>query len=371
MWFEKRGIVLKTSARHCIIITPNGTYEKIPLPAQGAKIGAEIAYSRFPFHSNIKPLLMVASFLIVFMSFALIRQAQLPQAAAYISLDINPSLEMAVDKDLNVIDVQCFNEDASNLIQPEELRGKNMYDAFVEVINKAIEQNYIKPGEDNLIISTVSPAGTEPLSLDQEAVGQFLENAVTASGYAGQVTVYSASDEIRVTAKNEGLSPGKYLIYQQLIKSGNQVSIDEVKKNSVRQLVSEYKVPLIPNYKKFTLKKTRSDEEAEIDVDDNGSSVSIKEYLKNHNNRSESVKKQDQQSDDKNDNRLKKSTEKDDQSKQDDNPVRRDTKKQDKQQIESDNNEKHGSDRESDGNDSRNDESDDRNNSWKRSRNRD
>jgi len=370
MRFEKRGIVLKIGARHCIIITPDGGYEKIPLPAQGTQIGAELVYSRFPFHSKVKPLLMVASLLIVFMSFALLRQAQLPQAAAYVTLDINPSLEMAVDRNLNVIDVQCFNDDAGNLIQPEELQGKNLYDAIAEVINKAIEQNYIKPGEDNLIISTVSPSGTEPVPVDQEAVGQFIENTVNASGYTGQVTVYSASDEIRVTAKNEGLSPGKYLIYQQLMKSGNQVSIEEVKKNSVRQLISEYKVPLIPNYKKFTLKKTRSDEEAEVDVDDNGNSVSIKDYFKKHNAWSESAKKQDQQFNDKNANRTNKSAEKDDQSQQEDNSMRRDTKKQDKQ-IETNKDDKHLKNRKNDENDGRSDETDDIKNSRQRGKNRD
>ena len=178
----------------------------------------------------MKPLLMVASLLIIFMSYAMLRQADLPQAAAYVSLDINPSLEMAVDKNLKVIDVQCFNDDASNLIQPEELQGKNMYDAFAEVINKAIEQNYIKPGEDNLIISTVSPSGTEPVPVDQEAVSQFLENTVTASGYTSQVTVYAASDEIRATAKNEGLSPGKYLVYQQLINQTTRSALTKSRK---------------------------------------------------------------------------------------------------------------------------------------------
>ena len=75
-------------------------------------------------------------------------------------------------------------------------------------------------------------------------------------------------------------------------------------------MVSKYKVELIPNNKKFTLQKTKSGEEAEINVDDNGNSVSIKDYLKNQNNLSESAKKQDQQSNNKNNNRSKTSTEK-------------------------------------------------------------
>ena len=47
--------------------------------------------------------------------------------------------------------------------------------------------------------------------------------------------MYSASGEFRAEAENEGLSPGKYLIYEQLKETGDQVSIDDVRNNNIRE----------------------------------------------------------------------------------------------------------------------------------------
>lgn len=275
MWFEKRGLVTKIKEEYCIILTGEGTYERIPVPAAGTKIGAEIAYPNFIISSAIKPLLLVASFLILFFGYTLFRQATLPKAMAYVSLDINPSLEMSVDRNLNVIDVKYFNSDAANLLMQENLQGKNLYDALTVVINKAIKQNYIKTNQVNLIISTVSSSDADANSVDQKAVQQVLEKSIKTDGFTGEVKTYSVTDEFRSTAEEKGLSPGKFLIYEQLVKTGNKISIDEVRQNKIGKLVTTYKVDLLPNFKKIRMQKGKSDQEPEVLVDDNGNDVPI------------------------------------------------------------------------------------------------
>ncbi|HWP97358.1 MAG TPA: anti-sigma factor domain-containing protein [Syntrophomonadaceae bacterium] len=286
MWFEKRGIVAKISDKTCIVVTPDGTYKKIPLPAQGTQVGAEVAYYNSLFSSAYKPQLMVASILFLLISYTLLQQAILPQAVAYVSLDINPSLEMSVDKHMRVIDVQCFNDDAANLVKQLPLQGKGLNDALTAVVDKAIEQNYIKPGQDNLMVSTISSPGTDPTPVDQEAVCQVLEQSIYSSGLDGQVIVYSASGDFRTAAESQKLSPGKYLIYEQLVKSGNQVSVDDVHKQTIHQLIDTYKMDLLPNYKKITFHKPKTNGEPEIEVDDNGQNVPIEEYVKKHSSHS-------------------------------------------------------------------------------------
>ena len=54
-----------------------------------------------------------------------------------------------------------------------------------------------------------------------------------------------------------GLSPGKYLIYEQLIATGNKVSIDDIRNNSIRTLVDTYKISLLPNYKNIRIQKRK------------------------------------------------------------------------------------------------------------------
>jgi hypothetical protein len=287
MWFGKRGLVVKISDGYCIILTGKGTYERIPVPPQGARVGAEVSYSYQAVISPIfKPMMLVASFLLLFVCYSLFSQSSLPVAMAYVSLDINPSLELSVDKNLDVIDVKCFNTDATSLIQQDRLQGKNLYDALAVVVAQAIAKNYIKTGQDNLIVSTVTPSGTSPSDgappIDQQAVQQFLEKSINKGRLTGEVRMYSTNGEFRSEAENEGLSPGKYLIYEQLKEAGDQVSIDDVRKDSIRSLVDTYKLSLLPNYENIMIQRRKNGEEPDITVDDNGRAVSIAEFFKDH-----------------------------------------------------------------------------------------
>jgi hypothetical protein len=288
MWFGKRGLVVKISDGYCIILTGKGTYEKIPVPPQGARVGAEVSYSYQAVSSPIfKPMMLVASFLLLFVCYALFNQSSLPVAVAYVSLDINPSLELSVDKNLDVIDVKCFNVDAASLIQQERLQGKNLYDALGVVVAQAIAKNYIKTGQENLIVSTVTPSGASPSSagpsrIDQQSVQQFLEKSINQGGLTGEARTYSATGEFRSEAESNGLSPGKYLIYEQLIETGDQVNIDEVRKDNIRNLVDTYKLSLLPNYENIRIQRRQNGEEPDITVNDNGRAVSIADFFNNH-----------------------------------------------------------------------------------------
>ena len=292
MWLGKRGLVVKIGDGCCIILTGKGTYERIPVPPQGARVGAEVSYSYQAVISPVfRPMMLVASFLILFVCYSLLSRSGLPVAVAYVSLDINPSLELSVDKNMDVIDVKCFNTDAFNLLKQERLQGKNLYDALRIVVAQAIAENYIKPGQDNLIVSTVtqdvSPSSASPSNagappVDQQSIQQFLEKSINQGGLSGEVKTYSATGEFRSEAENQGLSPGKYLIYEQLKQAGNQVSIDDVRKNSIHNLVDTYKLSLLPNYENIRIQRRKNGEEPDITVNDNGRYVSMADFLKEH-----------------------------------------------------------------------------------------
>jgi len=269
MWFGKRGLVAKINKDCCIVITNEGTYEKISVPFKGVQVGAEITYCNPIVNYAIKTMLLAASFIVLLFSYNLFHQANLQNAMAVVSLDINPSLEMSVNKDLNIIEVKCFNDDAINLLKEESIKGKNLYDALEVVIKKAIELNYIKTNQENLIISTVTSSEADEGRINQEKIRQVLENPVESDGLTSKVQIYSVTDEFRAEAENKGLSPGKYLIYEQLKKMGNKTSIDEVQKNNIHKLVETYKIELLPNFKKITIRKNKSNEDSEILIEDN------------------------------------------------------------------------------------------------------
>jgi hypothetical protein len=281
MWFEKRGLVVKIGDGRCIILTRKGTYERIPVPAPGIRVGAEVSY---PAISTLaKPMMLAASLLVLFVCGYLFSRLGLPAAAAYVSVDINPSLELSVDKSLDVIAVKYFNNDAVNLLKQENLKGKTLKDALSIVVGKAIAQNYLKPDQDNLIVSTVTPSGTGAVPVAQQSVQQFLEQPLNAVKLAGDVRVYSATADFRTVAESHGVSPGKYLIYEQLSNEGKQVSIGKISNTSIRELVDTYKISLLPDYTRIVAQSQQNGGEPQFMVDDNGRAVSMADFFMSHN----------------------------------------------------------------------------------------
>jgi len=279
--FEKRGVVAKICADSCIIMTPQGTYDKIPLPTRELKVGAEVSYRKPGIYLPARPWIIAASVLLLLITCPVLHQAFLPQPVAFVSLDINPSLEMSVGPDLRIIDVQSFNDEAANLLQVIDLQGISLDQALSELITQAIAQNYITYSQENIMISTISPAAAADIALDQKALYEVMENTISSHGFSGQVKIYSVSGDFHLAANQNDLSAGKYLIYEQLVRSGNKVTVDDVKQQSISQLAGSYRLALLPNYKQIMIQTAQADQLPKITVDDNGEDVAIENYFVN------------------------------------------------------------------------------------------
>lgn len=74
-------------------------------------------------------------------------QGKDPVATSYVSMDINPSVELVLDQNDNVISYSCENEDALLMLYGENIIGLNVEKASEKIIDLAIEFGYLT--EDN------------------------------------------------------------------------------------------------------------------------------------------------------------------------------------------------------------------------------
>lgn len=85
-------------------------------------------------------------------------------SAGYLQMDINPSVEIVYDKDLNVTAVKSANSDGDVLIADEawydSLKGKKVEDVVCEIADRAGSLGYIKTGEENAL-RLISVSGNE------------------------------------------------------------------------------------------------------------------------------------------------------------------------------------------------------------------
>lgn len=132
--------------------------------------------------------------------------------ATYVTMQVNPALEFALDKDNNVISVESLNEDAKLLINDLKLVDKELEAALLLIVGKANELGFVKPDQE-FMIAFRSAQGT----LDEESLYDLakdaelaVQNAIVEANLSNEVNTAVISSELFETALKAGLLPGDY-----------------------------------------------------------------------------------------------------------------------------------------------------------------
>lgn len=238
------GIVSKISGAKCIIITKDGEFRRVPLPSGPVRVGQEIQASSFEWSALTKYALIAASLLIAVLGVTLYQSSASATPVAYVSLDINPSLEIAVDKNKQVVDISAFNDDSLPLLNNLDYQGKDVYTVLSMILQRAIELKYVAPDRPNLVVSSVVEVEPQEMTLDTARLQDAVTTPLKGKPLKASVVVYKAKKQDREAAKKASLSTGKYLFYEGERKSGARITLEELKEQSIGTLVETKKAKL-------------------------------------------------------------------------------------------------------------------------------
>ncbi|WP_418790799.1 anti-sigma factor domain-containing protein [Phosphitispora sp. TUW77] len=255
-----RGLVVKVKSPYYIILTNNGTYHKVPIsgnPSVNVGTMAEFSTAVKPFPSCrfLIQAALAASLLIVFMGFGIYNMFPGAEPAAYVSLDINPSIELEIDNDLKVTDISLLNSDAAKLMAGMSLKGSNLSTAVQLIMSRALQNGYLKHGEKNLVLSTITLNKNPEGNLDFENLARCLENPIVNEAIDMELVIAAADKTLRDEADKQGLSTGKMLVYKDALQSGKKLTLLQVKQNSVIQLQNQLRVEILKNYQQRVIRK--------------------------------------------------------------------------------------------------------------------
>lgn len=104
---------------------------------------------------------------------------------AYVSLDINPAIELVVDKDNNVVSVRGENEDGQVLLYNEAgIKGEKIDVAIEKITNLAIEYGYLD--ENNKVVDTLVTSNSDSFA---KKITEKVNTTVTATAGKTGLTV--------------------------------------------------------------------------------------------------------------------------------------------------------------------------------------
>lgn len=148
-------------------------------------------------------------------------------ATSKISIDINPSIELSVNRFNQVISVNSYNDDGKELAKQLNVRYQNYDDAIQAIVKNEIIAELL--ADDELITFTV--AGS-----DSGQANKILSELKAETADQENTYCYHASNKDVQKAHEAGLSFGKYRAYLELKKLDPTIEADFISQMTMREI---------------------------------------------------------------------------------------------------------------------------------------
>lgn len=146
---------------------------------------------------------------------------------AYISIDINPSLELGINRFDRIVFVESYNEDGEDLAESLDVTFMDYNDALEEILSDQSIGDYLS--QDALMSLTV--AGD-----DEAQYSEILDTVEACASGRKNIRCHSGSTDEMHEAHDAGVSFGKYRAYLILKDLDPSVSLDDVRDLTMREI---------------------------------------------------------------------------------------------------------------------------------------
>lgn len=154
--------------------------------------------------------------------------------AAVVSLDVNPSIELNVDKDEKIISAKGLNDDGRRVLGDMELEGSSLEVAVNAVIGSMLKNGYLDDMANSILVSVSGVNGYDADKLRStlaDDVNRQLENCSVLS----QDVSNADSDTVKLADKY-GITVGKAALIRQIVAADNRHSFEELAALSINEL---------------------------------------------------------------------------------------------------------------------------------------
>ena len=157
---------------------------------------------------------------------------------ATICLDVNPSVEIAVDKSETVVNVTADNKDGESIINGQDFKGDSLSDTVETLVNRMVDEDYISNLKNSVLVSVASQNGEFGKQLEKKMSDSIFEllGSKNIEGAVLSQTITQADDELVSLAKMYNISIGKALMIMDIIEAEPHYTFESLASLSVNDL---------------------------------------------------------------------------------------------------------------------------------------
>lgn len=159
------------------------------------------------------------------------------QEDTYLTLDINPSIELIITPREKVVYANPLNEDGEILLVELNLIGMQLDDAMDLIIETAIELGYIDvDAEETFVQVSAVNKNTEIGDKIRERAKEHINNAFKNRMMMGRAEDKGFTPEFLAEAESYGVTPGFLFLAQKVVIASDELLLEDALQMTVREL---------------------------------------------------------------------------------------------------------------------------------------
>lgn len=156
---------------------------------------------------------------------------------AYISMDINPSVELGLNFMNRVISAEGVNEDGKGLIAEIKLRNMTAEEAVQVLVQEADKSGYLKEDGSTVVALTAFADNEQKAEKLKDRIKDRVKEMINEKNM--DCVVYADHDnlELRKIAESYDISPGKYRLILMLQELDASIDVNDYKDSTVKEIM--------------------------------------------------------------------------------------------------------------------------------------
>ncbi|MFT0802302.1 anti-sigma factor domain-containing protein [Bacillus swezeyi] len=218
----RRGIIVEKNKKFVTLLTPDGQFLKAKNTEEDYEIGQEIAFpaetrmarrhAGFFDLLSLRPLKagVISIAAIMLFAFMIIPDVFNNKAYAYMTIDINPSFELTLNKNCEVVDLVPLNQDGKDLLDSiENWENSDIKEVIGEIVEDSDKQGYVKHSKEVLIATVYENNGDDTYKATVKSEIDDVKKRYEKRDY--KLKSVESDMDTRAKAQKEGISTGRYI----------------------------------------------------------------------------------------------------------------------------------------------------------------
>lgn len=159
-----------------------------------------------------------------------------------VTLDVNPSVQLEVNKNEKVLSATGINEDGNSILAGMEqdgvtLKGKELDEAVNALVLAMVEEGYLSEQNNSILVSVNNSDSEKSVEIKSQLLIS-VGNALSENGIDGAILGQNFTDNKKISeiAEKYGISEGKAILIEKIMEKSPQLSYDKLSNLNIHDL---------------------------------------------------------------------------------------------------------------------------------------